>query len=130
MESFNGNLDERMQKVYEYVMYKFNEKISLTDIASVAAMSEIAFCRYFKNRTEKSFFTFLNKIRIGYSCRMLLEGRMNVNEVCYESGFNSLSHFNKQFRKVTKESPKRFRSTCENSLIDTEADLLRNNAAG
>jgi len=109
VESFKANQEERINNVFEYVMYNFKEKIALQDIAAIAFMSEIAFCRYFKSRTGKSFFTFLNDIRIGYACRMLLESTMNITEICYESGFNNLSHFNRQFKEHTKETPQRYR---------------------
>lgn len=109
VESFKAVQDERINKVFEYVMYNFREKIALQDIAAIAFMSEIAFCRYFKSRTGKSFFTFLNDIRIGYACRLLLESDVNVTGICYESGFNNLSHFNRQFKQHTKETPQHYR---------------------
>lgn len=116
IESFKVSSEERMKNVYEYVMYNFKNKISLPEIASVAAMSEIAFCRYFKRRTGKSFFTFLNEIRIGYSCRLLIERDLCINEICYESGFNSVSHFNRQFRDITNVTPKNYRSLYANKV--------------
>lgn len=109
VSSFKTNQEERINKVYEYVMYNFQKKITLQDISSVAFMTEVAFCSYFKSRTGKSFFNFLNDIRIGYACRLLLEGDMNITEICYESGFNNLSYFNRQFKDHTKETPQQYR---------------------
>jgi AraC-like DNA-binding protein len=96
---------ERMNKVYEYLMTNFKNQISLDEISSLANMSSSAFCRYFKKRTRKTFYTFLNELRIGYACKLLMEETLNVTEICYESGFNNLSNFNRQFRAITKESP-------------------------
>lgn len=109
VEFFDADSDDRINKVYEYAIYHFRDKISLGQVASVAGMSEIAFCRYFKSRTGKSFFTFLNEMRIGHSCKLLIEGKLNVTEVCHESGFSSLSHFNRRFKEVTNESPRNYR---------------------
>jgi len=109
IDSFKTNQEERLNKVFEYVMYNFKEKISLQDISAVACMSEVAFCRYFKSRTSKSFFIFLNDIRIGYTCRLLVESNMNITEICCEAGFNNLSHFHQQFKEHTKRTPQEYR---------------------
>lgn len=109
VDNFKPSQDDRMNRIYEYVMYNFREKMTLTDISAVACLSEVAFCKYFKSHTGKSFFNFLNDIKIGYACRLLLESNMNIAEVCYESGFNNLSHFNQQFRRHLKSSPQRYR---------------------
>ena len=110
VESFNTNPDDRLNKVYEYTLRNFKNKISLTEIASVACMTEIAFCRYFKKGTDRSYFTFLNEIRVGYSCKLLMKGEYNITEVCYESGFNSLSHFNSKFKNITKQTPTEYKT--------------------
>lgn len=109
VDSFKANQEDRINKVFEYVMYHFTQKITLHDVASIACMSEIAFCRYFKSRTGKSFFTFLNDIKIGYACRLLQKTGKNVMEVCYDSGFNNLSHFNRKFKESIKETPQQYR---------------------
>ena len=109
VESFQATRHERMSQVYEYVMYNFRQKITLQDVASVASMSEVGFCRYFKKSTGKAFFSFLNEIRIGYACRLLIEGGQTVTEVSYESGFNNLAHFNRQFKTITAQTPQQYR---------------------
>ena len=110
VESFQATRHERISQVYEYVMYNFRQKITLQDVASVASMSEVGFCRYFKKSTGKAFFSFLNEIRIGYACRLLIEGGQNVTQVSYESGFNNLAHFNRQFKTITAQTPQQYRS--------------------
>ncbi len=114
-QSFPGSRNERIAKVYEFVMYNFKNKISLEEVASVASMSKEGFCRYFRKSTGKTFLEFLNVIRIGYACRLLLQGDYNVIQICYESGFNNLSHFNRQFREITQESPQRYRDIFKRS---------------
>jgi AraC-like DNA-binding protein len=68
-------------------------------------MTPSSFCKYFKKRTTKTYLGFLNEIRIGHACKLLMEDRMSIAGVCYESGFNNVSHFNEQFRKVKGMTP-------------------------
>lgn len=96
---------ERMQKVYEYVSKNFKETIKLGDIAEKVNMSEAAFCRYFKKRTNRSFVDFVNEIRIGNVCKLLGQNTMNVSEICFESGFNTISNFNFHFKKIIGKTP-------------------------
>jgi len=89
---------DRMSKVYEYVMENFRQKILLEQVASLANMTESAFSRYFSSRMNKSFSDFLTDVRIGHACKLLHEMDANISEICYESGFNTLSNFNRQFK--------------------------------
>jgi len=96
---------ERMNRVHEYVLKKFREKITLDEAASQANMSPTSFSRYFKSHANKTFSHFLTEIRIGYSCKLLQESEAPISEVCYASGFNTLSNFNRQFKSVTNYTP-------------------------
>jgi AraC-like DNA-binding protein len=100
---------DRMNKVYEYVMQNFRQKISLEEVAALTNMSLSSFSRYFKTRVNKSFSDFLTEIRIDYACKLLHEERINISQVGYESGFNTLSNFNKQFKEVTGQTPLLYR---------------------
>ena len=96
---------ERMNRVHEFVMKRFREKITLDEAAAEANMSPTSFSRYFKNHANKTFSHFLTEIRIGYSCKLLQESEAAISEVCYASGFNTLSNFNRQFKSVTTYTP-------------------------
>jgi AraC-like DNA-binding protein len=96
---------ERMNRVHEYVLKKFREKITLDEAASQANMSPTSFSRYFKSHANKTFSHFLTEIRIGYSCKLLQESEAPISEVCFASGFNTLSNFNRQFKAVTNYTP-------------------------
>ncbi len=100
---------DRMNKVHAYVMKNFREKITLDDVAAIANMSATSFSRYFKMHANKTFSDFLTEIRIGYACKLLVEKKMSISETCYESGFNTLSNFNRQFKEVTHHSPLAYR---------------------
>lgn len=96
---------ERMNKVHAYVMKNFREKITLGEIAALASMTPSSFSRYFKTHANKTFSEFLTEIRIGYSCKLLIERKMNIAQACYDSGFNTVSNFNRQFKTFTQHSP-------------------------
>lgn len=96
---------ERMNKIYKFIIDHYKRKINLHDISSFANMTPPAFCKYFKKRTRKTFAHFLNEVRIGNACRLLIEQNLNASQACYESGFLNLSNFNRQFKKITKTSP-------------------------
>ncbi|RDC61607.1 AraC family transcriptional regulator [Adhaeribacter pallidiroseus] len=96
-------------KVHAYIIANFRKDISLANAAEVANMSIPSFCRSFKACTRKSFSHFLNEVRVGYACKLLLEDKFNISRVCYESGFNNMSNFNLQFKKVTGIPPLKYK---------------------
>ncbi|MER3375638.1 MAG: AraC family transcriptional regulator [Allomuricauda sp.] len=95
---------ERLQKVYSYIDENYSKKIVLDDIAASVNLGKEAFCRYFKKNTGSTFTNFLNQYRITQAKRLLLTGR-NIGETCYECGFESLSYFNRTFKKISGENP-------------------------
>ncbi len=100
----------RMNKVFEYVMQKYQEEIQLRDVADLANMSESAFSRYFKKRTRRTFTQFLAEIRIEHACKLLTVDKLSVAEISFESGFNNLSNFNRQFKAIKKITPLAYRT--------------------
>jgi len=100
---------ERMNKVHAYVMKNFREKITLNEVAALANMTPSSFSRYFKTHANKTFSEFLAGIRIGYSCKLIIEKKMNITQTCYDSGFNTLSNFNRQFKALTQFTPMEYR---------------------
>lgn len=105
--SFGTNIkdSDRVNKVFEYVMKNFKEEIRLGEVADLVSMSETSFSRYFKSRTNKNFTDFLSQIRIAHACKLLVEDKMGITEICYESGFNNLSNFNRKFKELMNISP-------------------------
>jgi len=114
-ESFTNSIEEpgsgRLRKVYEYIMNNFQGDISLVKVAEVAHMSPSAFSRYFKSRIRKPFRQFVIELKVGYACKLLMADDVAVTEVCYDSGFQNLSNFNQQFKKITGLTPKRYQLT-------------------
>lgn len=109
--------EKRIDEVYEYVNQNFREKIMLEDIASIANLTPTAFCKYFKNRTSKTFSNFVNEIRIGYACKLLCKEKLNISQICFESGFNNLTSFNRNFKHFTKMMPSEYKQYLQNREI-------------
>src|SRR5690606_9304866 len=99
----------RLNQVYEYIMRNFSSEINLVDAANVANMTANAFSRYFKKQTQKNFTQFVNEIRIGHACQLLHKKDMSISQVCYESGYQSITNFNKFFKRITGKSPVEYR---------------------
>jgi AraC-like DNA-binding protein len=99
---------ERMRMVHEYVLKHFKENINLSTVASLSNMTDAAFCRYFKSRTNKTFSDFVKEIRIGNACKMLQDENKSISQTCYESGYNTVSNFNNQFKSLKGVSPKQY----------------------
>ncbi len=101
---------KRMNDVLQFTFKESNRKIYILEVASKANLSPEAFCRYFKLRTRKTYTHFLNEVRISNACRLLQTTEANIQEICYQVGFNNLSHFNRVFKKVTGKTPKKYLS--------------------
>ena len=104
---------DRINQIYAYSIANFQRKITLEEIAAVANMSTNSFCRYFKVRSRKSYSQFLLELRVRHACKLLIEGSLSVGQVCYESGFNQFSGFNKYFKQITGKSPMQYQRTFE-----------------
>ena len=103
--SFNEG--KRMSLVFDYLMKNVDQEVSLQEVAAVASMSKNAFCRYFKQRTNKTFFQFLIEIRIERACGLLIKNPdLSVTEVSELCGFKNLSNFNRKFKEIKLVSPK------------------------
>ena len=99
---------ERLRQIYRFVNQHFHKKIVVDEVAEMCNLTKAAFCRYFKRATGNTFIHFLNQYRITQAKRLLLMGK-NISETCYESGFGSLSYFNRTFKKITGENPSDFK---------------------
>jgi len=99
----------RVKGIHEYLMHNYRDEISLKEIAGIVHMAPASACRFFKSSTGLTIFEYLNKIKIDYACKLLLNTDLNVVDISYDCGFNNLSHFNKQFRKFIGKTPSQFR---------------------
>lgn len=106
--SIQDHEGKRMNDILEFTFNQNQRKIYIEEVAAIASLSPEAFCRYFKLRTGKTYTAFLNEVRISNACQMLIRSGKTIQEVCFQSGFNNLSHFNRVFRKITGQTPKKY----------------------
>ena len=109
--------NERINHIFNFVKDHFKEPITLEEISDLANMKVPSFCRYFKKITNKTFTQFVNEYRITHSLKLLAEQPLSITEVCFESGFNNFSYFNKTFKEYMGKSPSQYRKQF-NYLID------------
>jgi AraC-like DNA-binding protein len=112
----NADDCERINKVYQFIIDNYSRTPSLEEVASQACMSPTAFCRYFKSRTNKTYIQFLNEVKIGNACKLLIDNRLSVSQVCFQTGFNHFNHFNNQFKKITGLTPGQYQHKYINAL--------------
>lgn len=110
--------EDRTKKVINYISENYNKNISLEDLASISYMTTNSFCRYFKNRTGKTAFQFIREFRINKACQMLINGEKNISQICFDTGFNSLSSFNRVFKSLKQISATEYKSKYSNLTIN------------
>jgi AraC-like DNA-binding protein len=99
------NHENRIKAIYDYTFANYRKKIHLGEIAEIAKISPNSFCRYFKSFTRKTYSQFLTEVKVGQACKLLIDNRLNIKQVCYESGFNNFASFYKCFKEITGKSP-------------------------
>jgi len=110
LNRYSNKEQDRIRKIYALIDKRYTTKITLDEVAQLCNLTKPAFCRYFKKATGNTFTSFLNQYRISQAKRLLLMGK-NVSETCFECGFESLSYFNRSFKKITGENPSAFKKT-------------------
>jgi AraC-like DNA-binding protein len=108
--------NDRLNSVYNYTFKNFKNKVELKDVAEVAGFIPNSFCRYFKNRTGKTYYQFLTETRIGYACKLLIDNSQSVKQICFESGFQNFSCFHKSFKDHTGYTPQTYQKKYLKSL--------------
>ncbi|KFC20454.1 AraC family transcriptional regulator [Chryseobacterium sp. FH1] len=108
--------NDRINLIFNHVKDNFKNQISLEEVSGLATMTVPSFCRYFKKITNKTFTQFVNEYRITHSLKLLAEQPMSITEICFESGFNNFSYFNKTFKEHTQKSPSQYRKEFSNIM--------------
>ena len=107
----------RVQKVKDYINSHIHEDLRLEQLADLVGMTPTAFSRYFKQRTGKNLSEFIVDIRLGQAARRLVDTTDSVSEICWTCGFNTLSNFNRLFRKRKGCNPTEFREKYHKTKI-------------
>lgn len=107
MRFTTGN--KRIAAIHEYLMNNYRDDIDLRRLASLVSMAEGSLCRFFKMNMGMTLFEYLNEIKTEFACKLLMDPDLSILQVCLDSGFNNVSHFNKQFKKTTGVPPTEYR---------------------
>ncbi len=100
---------DRINTVMNYVMQHYSEEINIEKVAQLINLTNASFCRYFKYKTHKTFTQFLNEIRILNACKLLVKSDLTITQICYKTGYNNISHFNRQFKLTTGTTAHRYK---------------------
>lgn len=100
----------RIKKIKEHIANHFSRTLTLEELASMAGMTPTSFSRFFKNQTGQTLSDYIIDIRLGHAIHSLVDSHKTSAEICYESGFNNLSNFNRLFKKKKGCSPTEFRA--------------------
>ena len=110
-ESPNSHVNPAIEKIIDFSFKRFLTPVTLQQVADVAGMSIPTFCRFFKKNIKKTYFDFIQDLRISHACKLLTSSSKPVMEICYESGYNSWAHFSKQFKHIKQITPTTYRRT-------------------
>jgi AraC-like DNA-binding protein len=113
LNNFKNKEQLKLKKIFQFLDENFLRKIELEEVAQLSSLSKAAFCRFFKKMTKLTFVEFLNHYRINHAKSLLLTDT-NVTEACYQSGFESISYFNRTFKKITQHNPSEFKRNFSN----------------
>jgi AraC-like DNA-binding protein/quercetin dioxygenase-like cupin family protein len=109
--SNNKHVNPTIETIIEYSLKNYLQPITLETVSAICKMSIPTFCRFFKTNIKKTYFDFLQELRINHACKLLANTEKAVMEICFESGYNSWSHFSKQFKKVKNLTPSAYRNS-------------------
>jgi AraC-like DNA-binding protein len=121
MKPFHNQSDEPIQKALEYIVQHFQEEISMKEMLFITNMSNSAFCNAFKKICRMTFKEYLLNVRVGYACKLLTEDTLNISQIAYNCGFENLSNFNRQFKKLKSITP---------SMYQKEVNSYSTNSSG
>jgi AraC-like DNA-binding protein/quercetin dioxygenase-like cupin family protein len=111
------NKEDNIEKIIKYTNTSFHEPVTLSQVAALACKSIPSFCYYFKRMTQKTYIHYLNEVRIAHACNQLLQTNKPVVEIGYESGYNTVAHFHRQFFRLKKTTPLQYRKLFSTSHL-------------
>ncbi len=115
---------EQMDRVFQFLNNQLGQTVRLSEAAQIIHLSEGAFSRFFRTHTGKTFPQFVNELRIGRACTMLIESDMNITEIAFACGFSNLSNFNRQFQRLKGLSPREYRLQLQRRLGQSQFAAL------
>lgn len=118
----------RIQVAYTYILENFsNHQMKVSDLAGLMNMSDSAFSHFFRKHAHHSFKQFLIDIRVRFACKLLVDSEETITEICFHSGFNNVTNFNRLFMKYRHCAPLQYRKLHEeNPGFDWSRQLTEN----
>jgi AraC-like DNA-binding protein len=115
----------RIQRVCDFISRNLtNVELDHPQVARVARMEGAAFSRFFRKSTGRTFVQYVNEMRIGLACRMLVDTDVSIVEICQKTGFNNISNFNRRFRELRALTPREYRHQFKNATIAYETQPM------
>ena len=105
---FSDGEHERINAIYDFTFQHFKRNIYLEEVSRVAQLVPNSFCRYFKFKTGKTYSQFVTEIRVGHACKLLIDNKISIKQVCFECGFNNFTSFNQSFKRITGKVPQAY----------------------
>lgn len=102
--------EDRILKVCNYIHEHYKNDLSVSELANLVAMNNASFCRFFKRTLGKTVVAYINELRISYVCNQIQNTKDPIYKIAYDTGFSSIAHFNKQFKRSTGRTPTEYRT--------------------
>ncbi len=115
---------DRTNRAVDYIFSHYARELSLEEVAAHMGMKPTYFSRVFKQATGRCFIEFVNRLRISRSCELLTDGEKAVTDVCFESGFNNISNFNRRFMQLKGMTPSHYRRLAVQRLTEQNLPAL------
>lgn len=120
-EEFALDLNEtqlgRIKIVYDHIMENFKEEVSIKEVADKLNISEAAFYKFIKKQTKKTYTQIINEFRINHASKLLMTSEKSISQVCFESGYNNISYFNRKFKAIMGQTPHGFKNHYVNRKV-------------
>lgn len=105
--------NKKLIHVLNYMEENIDKKISLDELCAIASMSKTSLLRHFKDDFQISPMAFLKKVRLHLACKMLRNSDKDLSSIAFACGYYDQSHFNKDFRSMLNETPKKYKTRFE-----------------
>jgi len=124
-KQYSENNSKPMRRAVQFILQNFQRKIKTEELLEITNMANTTFFEAFKKAYRMSYKRYLLKIRIGYACRLLTDDTFNISGIAFESGFENLSNFNRQFKQIKGCTPRDFkRHMLKGEQIKIEAEYI------
>lgn len=118
----SGFMSTGINEALAYINANLTEPFGEQDLADIAGLSQSTFSRSFRRHTGLALVKYVNRLRVNLACQLLMgPGQLKITDVCFSSGFNNISNFNRQFLAQKGMTPSRFRQLLEENQSAAEA---------